>query len=839
MPTIITRGAVSAKAYGFGVSGGYSVGKSLRFRSSASAYLNRTPASSGNRQIFTFSFWIKRGILGASEGIYHCNDGTQANSARISFSSADQLNVEDGTSGTSFLLQTSQVFRDPSAWYHIVLAVDTTQATAANRARLYINGSLVTSFASVSYPAQNGTTCFNQNIATQWNRAYFFGAAAYAYGDQYFAEFNFIDGQSLAASSFGAYDTNGVWQPAKYSGTYGTNGFYLTFGNTTSTATLGNDSSGNSNTWTVNNISLTAGATYDSMTDSPTVSSASVANYAVMNPTSNSTASNSFTFSNGNLQASATTSGGGRGITGSVAMLSGKFYAEFVVTSWGSSSNADIGILRSDTTVMTTSSFAASGCIGTYLSNGYAINQGGTVANNGTNLATGLTTYTTSDVVQIAYDATNGKLYFGKNNTWLNSANPSAGTGGFSVTTGYGYLYAFGVTSNGSQTGTVVANFGQQPFTYTPPTGFNALNTYNLPTPTIANGAQYMAASTWTGNGSTQTITNSGNNTIGTTFQPDFVWLKSRSGAFNHYAYDSVRGALKELYPNLTNAEFSNTVGLSSFNSNGFTLNSGDNGWNANAATYVGWQWKAGGSSGVSNTNGSITSTVSANTTAGFSVVTYTGTGTSNPTIGHGLGVAPNMIILKDRNTNSQNNNWQVYHSSLTSGYFLSLNATDAQAAISGTSYGSVGQPTSTTFTGVAGSVNSTTTNQNTQLYVAYCWAAVAGYSAFGSYTGNGSADGPFVYTGFRPRWIMAKDVTNTTSASWLIQDTSRDTYNVGYKSLYAEQTSVESVSSADNVDILSNGFKIRNASSGWNNSGQTFIYIAFAENPFNTSRAR
>jgi hypothetical protein len=197
------------------------------------------------------------------------------------------------------------------------------------------------------------------------------------------------------------------------------------------------------------------------------------------------------------------------------------------------------------------------------------------------------------------------------------------------------------------------------------------------------------------------------------------------------------------------------------------------------------------------------------------------------------------MIILKDRNTNTNNNNWQVYHSSLTSGYFLSLNTTDAQAAISGTSYGSVGQPTSTTFKGVAGSVDSTTTNQNTQLYVAYCFAAVAGYSAFGSYTGNGSSDGPFVYCGFRPRFIVAKDVTNTTSASWMMQDTSRDTYNVGFKSQYADQATTESVSSNDSVDILSNGFKIRNASSAWNNSGQTFIYMAFAENPFNSSRAR
>jgi len=292
--------------------------------------------------------------------------------------------------------------------------------------------------------------------------------------------------------------------------------------------------------------------------------------------------------------------------------------------------------------------------------------------------------------------------------------------------------------------------------------------------------------------------------------------------------YDVVRGTTLDLASNTTAAETTQSTGLTAFGSTGFTIGALAK-INTNAATYVAWQWKANGA-GVSNTSGSITSTVSANTTAGFSIVTYTGTG-ANATVGHGLGVAPSMIITKKRSSTSD---WGVYHTSLTSAaYYLLLDTAAAQAL--GATYWNSTAPTSSVFSiGTADAVNISTAT-----YVAYCWAAVPGYSAFGSYTGNGSTDGPFVYTGFRPRFIIAKDATNTTSASWMMQDSSRDTYNVGYKSLYANDPSAESVSSNDNVDILSNGFKIRNASSAWNNSGQTFIYAAFAENPLNYSRAR
>jgi hypothetical protein len=804
---------------------GYKVSNSLRFRSSASAYLSRTEsAAATSNQKLTFSAWVKRGSLTGNLGsIYQA--GLDASCDIIRFTNTDTLQVWFNAAN-SVALGTSAVFRDPSAWYHIVVAIDTTQATSTNRIIIYVNGVIQT--LTGTQPSLNATFAqFNQN--TIINR---FGYYNSTYFDGYIAEAYMIDGQALAASSFGTYDTNGVWQPIKYSGSFGTNGFYLNFGNTTSTTTLGYDTSGNSNNWTTNNVSLTAGSTYDSMTDSPTVSSATVANYATWNAINNST-TNSYTFSNGNLGATVSAASGGRGITSTSGMTSTsgvKYYAEFTVSAWGGSNNSDVGILNTNTSVMTTSSFAAAGCIGTYLSNGYAISQAGTVANNGTNLATGLTTFANGDIIQIAYDGT--YIYFGKNGTWLNSAVPASGTGGYSVAAGR-YAFAFGVTSNTAQTGTVIGNFGQQPFTYTPPTGFVALNTYNLPTPTIANGAQYMAATTYTGNGSTLSINNGTNTTIGTTFQPDFAWLKSRSAATSNSLSDVLRGiGANSSYPRLisdSTAAESTNGGITSFASTGLTLNADAAITNTNAATYIAWQWKANGT-GVSNTNGSITSTVSANTTAGFSVVTYTGTG-ANATVGHGLGVVPNMIIVKQRNAATAD--WGVYHSSIGNTGLLKLDTTDAFITLA-TMWNNT-TPTSSVFalgTNITG-------NGSTTTYVAYCWAAVPGYSAFGSYTGNGSTDGPFVYTGFRPRYVLVKETV--TVSNWNQWDSSRNPANLTNLLLRPNSSGAESVSGSTDiqVDFLANGFKIRGSSGDFNTNGELIIYAAFAENPFNSSRAR
>lgn len=349
----------------------------------------------------------------------------------------------------------------------------------------------------------------------------------------------------------------------------------------------------------------------------------------------------------------------------------------------------------------------------------------------------------------------------------------------------------------------------------------------------VPNGRTAMAATTYSGTGANQSISNAVN---GVSFQPDLVWVKTRSNTNNNNLQDSVRGVTALLQSNNTDAQGTVTVYVTSFNSNGFSLGADTfGGANYSGYTYVGWQWKAGGTPAVSNTAGSISSTVSANTTSGFSIVTYTGT-SSVATVGHGLGVAPSMIIVKNRS--SAGYNWPVYHSSLSSGYIVLLNTTDAQFA-----FGAFpSAPTSSVFSiGTWGGINA-----SSDTYVAYCFAQVAGYSSFGKYTGNGSADGPFIYTGFRPAFIMVKASSGTSAATanWLILDTTRNPSNETNNKLAPNLTTAENsgtigTSSQNNYDLLSNGFKARTTNGSSNENGTTFIYIAFAENPFKYANAR
>jgi hypothetical protein len=372
------------------------------------------------------------------------------------------------------------------------------------------------------------------------------------------------------------------------------------------------------------------------------------------------------------------------------------------------------------------------------------------------------------------------------------------------------------------------ANFGQRPFAYTPPTGFVALNTFNLPTPTIGATAstqanKYFDASLYTGNGTSQTVTNSGS------MSPDFVWIKIRSGAGDHYLADTNRGISTALYTNNTDAERTESGrGVTAFNSNGFSLGLDPalrGSTNLNGATYVGWQWRGSDSTAVTNTAGSITSTVSANTTAGFSVVTATTPSSGTFTVGHGLGVAPSMVIAKGRTTAGYT--WNVYHRSLGAGGLLVLNRTDAFTSNTG-----IWQNTNPSSTVIFGNASNW---GGSEPYVLYCFSQVAGYSAFGTYTGNGSTNGPFVYTGFRPKYIMAK---RTDSADvWLVLDSARDPSNVANKFLQAQSSDAEGTV-ASLFDFVSNGFKLR-TSTNPNDSGGTYIYMAFAETPFNYANAR
>jgi len=776
---------------------GYNLTRSLRFRSSASAYLNRTPATATNRTTWTWSGWVKLSVNGNINSIFTTRYVASGPSATgIRFLSGNTLDVFQYTSGSlDWQVTYTPVYRDPSAWYHFVIAVDTTQATSTNRVKFYVNGVQVTATTTGSYPTQNSNTYVNSTN----NHA--IGTLMYGDGpitpiqglDGYTAEVNFVDGQALTPSSFGSTNaTTGVWQPAKYTGTYGTNGFYLPFTDnsaltTASNAGLGKDFSGNANYWITNNISITAGATYDSMTDVPTLTSATAANFAVWNPNYKDTTANTTSTSNANLTTN------GQFAFSSIGVTTDKFYFELTI---GSANNQFVGV-----------------CASPYAgANLRAYNKDGTYYTGSGWISYGAT-YTTSDVIGVALDMTNQTIEFFKNNT-SQGQKTSIGLSGQTI---FPMIY---VESSGG----ITVNFGQRPFSYTPPSGFVALNTYNLPASTVPNGAVYMAATLYTGTGASLTVAN----TVGSaSFQPDWVWIKSRSAATDHKLTDVVRGVTKALATNQTVAETTDTQGLTAFGSTGFTVGTNTD-YNNLSATYVAWQWKGGGTA-VSNTSGSITSSVSANTTSGCSVVGYTGTG-ANATVGHGLGVAPSMIIVKTRSVAA--NDWRVYHASLGATKYINLNEALA-AAVYALNWNNT-EPTSSVFT--IGTNSAVNTSAGT--YVAYCFAAIKGFSAFGSYTGNGSADGPFVYTGFRPRWIMLKN--SSEAYDWYVFDTSRNTYNLTNISLYPDLNIAEGTSSVSVLDVLSNGFKMRGASGGTNPvSTSTMIYAAFAENPFQNSLAR
>ena len=688
---------------------GYNLTRSLRFRASATAWLGRTPATTTNQQTWTFSAWFKRGTLTV--------DIPTLFSAAIDGNNFTCLTFADATTGylsftyvtggnDTYRIVTNQVFRDPSAWYHIVAVADTTNATGSNRLKLYINGVQITSFSYATYPPQN------TNLYVNSTNGHGIGItrAVGRYYDGEMTEINLIDGQALTPSSFGSTNAlTGVWQPAKYTGTYGTNGFYLPFTDnsaltTSSNVGLGKDFSGNANYWVTNNISITAGVTYDSMTDVPTLTSATAANFAVLNPLNPSRS----TLTNGNLTASGATD------TPTIIPTSGTYYFEID----------------------------------------------------------------------------------GVSKSWTPPAAFPAAAGNY--------------------------NFGQRPFTNTP-TG-TLLNTYNLPTSTIVKGNTVMDATTYTGTLVSNAITNAAS------FKPDLVWLKSRSAATDHKWTDSVRGVTKGLISDTTGAETTDTQGLTAFNTNGFTVGT-DTNYNNLSATYVAWQWQAGQGSTASNTNGSITSTVSVNASAGFSIVSYTGTGAA-ATVGHGLGVTPSVIICKNRS--AAGTYWHTYVAAISgmqNGYIV-LNTTAAFYTPNTTVWNGV-QPTSTVFSiGTDSGVNGSGNAQ-----IAYCWTPIAGFSAFGSYTGNGSTDGPFVYTGFRPKFVMMKRTDNV--GDWWMYDTSRSTYNAAILYLFADSSAAEVSDVAEPIDFLSNGFKLKIATYQPNTSGATYIYACFAENPFKNSLAR
>ena len=902
---------------------GYQIDRSLRFNSADSAYLGKTFSSAGSTTTWTLSFWIKRVKSSGTQNVFMSYNGSsiaEADYANIEFNNSDQLSV--GYAYGAYK-RTDRVFRDFSSWYHIVIRLETGNSTASDRVQIYVNGVKETSFASTHDPDSGQSLAWNKahihRIASEYNQFY---------ANCYLAEMHFVDGTAHNADSFGEFDDNNVWQPkdCQSSLTYGTNGFYLKFADNSSNAALGTDSSGNSNTWTVNNLqaagsawnqsqtwssglsalsgssltnppngfdgdvdsyadstagfsldlsghtfgtgshsievksggatsfsvngstslndpggggakvwtgthtgeitSITSSATgasvyfvkiddlllvddgvidtaaknIDSLIDTPTNYTADSGNpggnYATWSPLV-AQSSGSITLSNGNLD---TTCGSTRTTAMSNFPLTGKTYWE---VTFGSGTYNYIGMTEAtgfNTVANNNSGIKYTG----YQSYSYGWSSSdGNLYKASNILSSSPGTYSNGDVIGWAYDADNNTLKLYKNGTLQHTETGIADA-----------QYFPAITHSG--TATASTNFGQRPFAYTPPTDHLALCTTNLPDPTIADGSTAFDTTLYSGNDTQRDITGLG-------FSPDLVWIKKRQSG-NHSLMDTVRGATKNLVPNDTQSEGTETGYLNAFLSDGFSI--GTSGVvNDGSSTYVAWAWD-GGTSTVSNTDGSITSSVRANASAGFSIVSYTGDGSSS-TVGHGLNAAPKLFIIKNRSTSVD---WTVYTTAIDGSLdFGSLNTTNTF------SNSSVSAPTSSVFS----VVNATTINTSGNNYIAYCFAPVEGYSAIGSYTGNGSTDGPFVYTGMRPAFILIKRTDST--GSWLIFDDKRDGYNRSNADLLAESSTTENqgVGTGYSLDILSNGFKPFSNYGNINASGGTYVYAAFAEHPQKTARAR
>lgn len=774
---------------------GRRVSRSARFNGADSPSLSRTPAGAGNRKTWTLSLWIKRTHLGDTYDPIAISPDGSGNTSFL-FNSNDKL--EFNNSGNWLI--TTRRFRDVTAFMHVVLRVDTTQATAADRGRIYINGVQETAFDTSSPPAQNTDLAFNQ---AQLHRI---GGSTFlpGYLDALIAECHFVDGSSLDPTSFAETDpATGQWRPKAYTGSYGTNGFYLSFADNSSAAALGYDDAG-SNDWTVNNIVVTAGVANDSLTDVPTNyadGSYGRGNHCTWNETDRG--DTGLVISNGGLGFTISNAVGGK-CRATQAAKTGKWYWEITMPASGTVNASPIfGIAP----VYTRADQAATN------DGGYGWENQATprLWANGSSTGNLGTTLTNSDVLNIAVDFDAGKIWYGKNGTWFGSGDPAAGTNASqTITTGVTYAPMFGRHSSNLNT-EAFANFGQRPFAYTPPTGFKALNTQNIATPAIRNPTKYFYPYLYTGNG-----TNPRTHT-GLPFQPDLTWIKYRnSGSFSHVWNDAVRGANKNIFSNSTSGEIANDANgyLSAFTSDGFSTAAGgtsDDNVNNNTGNYLAYNFKEGA-------------------TPGFDIVTYSGDNTSNRNINHNLGVAPAFVIVKRTDTTSD---WFIWHQGMTgAAYFAKLNAVTAQSNTNspwGTANWSATQfMVSNNATNNANAASST--------YVAYLFAEVPGFSCFGKYDGNAAVDGNYLHCGFRPAFFLTMNLTSGAHSKMFF-DAARNPYNplniYSYANLIDAEASVTRI-----VDFCAQGVKIRDNSNDLNNS-YTFAFVAFAEQAGKYARAR
>jgi len=732
-------------------------------------YLSRTPSSTGDRKKWTTSFWVKRHKLGEITYLFTCAAVSGNDGvAALYFNASDELVTYYDTSGSNPVGPvTTRKYRDVGSWYHIIWAVDAVNTVH----RIWVNGVELT--ANASYYPPNFDYGMNYAGHTMTSGTQAWGPLQYA--DISIAEMHHTDGQYITdPTTFGEFNSDNIWSPKAVSGlTYGTNGFYLDFAD--ASPNLGDDESGNGNDWTENGSPVQS-------SDSPTV------NYATFNVVD--IRQSGAIFSEGNLRVSTSTAAVQKTASTIAFDASGHYYAEFLVNATSGTNRESIGIIN-------TANFGDNNNAGGYGANEYCIRlDDGNKYNNNSEVAYG-DSYAATDVVGVRVD--NGSLYFYKNGTIQNSGVPAY--------TGISGSCRFFVTiDDGGTNPDITARFNSTDWTIgTPPTGANDLSSANLPA--ISDSDLYF-------NGGSA----------------DLVWIKSRSAATSHKLIDTVRGVGLNLSSD-SNAAETGEATVNRIDKYGIHLGD-DADVNNAAATYVAWLWKAGGA-GVVNTDGTISSTVSVNDDAGCSIVKWVGTGTAG-TIGHGQTAAPEMIIAKCFVENSATGSgtiWPVYHKGVASDAetdYLRLQATNAAADLN--TYWNDTAPTDSVFSvGTNVQINASVSG-GTAEYIAYCFRSIPGYSKVFSYQSNNVSDGPFIWFGFKPAFVMLK--RSNTTGDWPIIWASSD--NVIGPHVTANESSAERTT--DVIDFLSNGIKLRTGTGDYNGGTNDYIGLAFAETPFGGS---
>ena len=786
---------------GASAAGAYEIERSLRFNASDETYLNRTPGTSTYTK-GTYSFWAKKTTNGKINTIIQSGrDGSNNNQAQVAFWNDDCLQIYSYHSSAYKLnFKTNAQYRDNAAWYHVVFAWDTTQGTNTNRAKLYVNGEQVTSFSTATYPNQNEVMMFDNpnasssgvnRIGTYWTT----GSTPSHNYDGYLSDLHYVDGTQLAASDFGKRDpSTDAWIPVEYLGTHGTNGYYLKFDDNSGTTatTLGKDEAG-SNNWTPNNFSVAAGPGNDSVVDTPTN------NYCILDYLDRKDS----LLINGALSTATSAGGGHQPGFSTFGLTSGKWYVEG-------------GKITSNATTV---------CVWPKEHDFHSLTQDHAVHNNagnqnakgyGFNLNYGSATHTPSHTISsytgtsfttwmLALDLDNGKIWWGVDGTWGNNSgvgNPATGANpAFSdLISGYpGEVWSVGsMTTNGHN---LSFNFGQQGFAYTPPDGFKPICTANLPTPSIKKGSDHMNTILYTGNATSRNIVSD--------FSTDFVWIKRRSGQESHVLADRVRGANEFLMSNSSAVKNTAANCVTAFNNDGVTV--GTQGIvNDNNETFVSWHWNESAS-------------------AGFDIVSYSGNDNADRDITHSLNAVPDLFIVKSR-TNTAD--WYVMHPDSGANKYVVLSAGAAQGT--NTVLWANQLPTSAHFT-VGENGSGWATNENGEDYICYLWTSIDGYSKIGRYPGNQNNNGPFVYTGFRPQWVMVKPVNGN---NWAIFDDKRDPENGMDQRLHPNLDIATNSGAGQTIDFLSNGFKIRTTDTLENPSSAWVIYMAFAKTPYKYSNA-